>query len=183
MNRPKLISFIGRQVKGNWVSIILILTSSSINFKWLIRPKSPGASNLLVWSLSSSQVWGFLAARCAWKVPKFRLTYIYSLRKYTFEFVLDANSKSAFFKDLFTMFNCSCFEMFCSELITDQAPSVTFGGGQTPEGPGRVIGLQGRTFTHWFLRPFLGQFLDILFSISIFVPKHQFYSCPFLSKH
>lgn len=41
------------------MSIILILTSSSINFKWLIRPESPGATSLLAPSPSSS-LSGFL---------------------------------------------------------------------------------------------------------------------------
>lgn len=36
------------------MSIILILTSSSINFKWLIRPESPRATSLLAPSPSSS---------------------------------------------------------------------------------------------------------------------------------
>lgn len=41
------------------MSIILILTSSSINFKWLIRPESPRATSLLAPSPSSS-LSGFL---------------------------------------------------------------------------------------------------------------------------
>lgn len=172
MNRQKLISFIGRQVKGNWVSIILILTSSSINFKWLIRPKSPGASNLLVWSLSSSQ--GFWGLSCALFLQL--VAHEKCRNSDLFKYILDVNTHfilhwvrtvMCVFQDLFTMFDYSCFEMFCSEFIADQGPVCHLWGRTDGRGaaftsisrwPGRVTGLQGFTFTHRFVRPFSDNF-------------------------
>lgn len=199
MNRQKLISFIGRQVKGNWVSIILILTSSSINFKWLIRPESPGASSLLVWSLSSSQFWGFRV--------QFSQLIAHEMcgNLYLFKYILEVNTYF-YVHEVITVKCVSIFvrtpnniQLFLYKTVLSSATVwVHHGSGpvchllwRTADRRAAFTSISQLALGDWapdvyfcaqVRSPFIGQFLHN-FKMYIHLLKEQIYSNSYLSKH
>lgn len=197
MNRQKLISFIGRRVKGNWVSIILILTSSSINFKWLIRTESP--FSLLVWSLFSSQFWDFwvqyFAAHCARNVRKFGVflinilevnTHVYMHRVITVMFV-------RIFERTLIILKYSYLKLICLQPPRSRSVCHLLCRTKDRRTEGQKDGfyfnfpvdLVWSGFGCLLLRTGLFSVVHFLpnFKIYFHVLKQQIYSNPYLSKH